>query len=1034
MLTIKPACMKRLFTMLAVLLCTAGFAQQKKVTGTVSDKTTHTPLAGVAVQSKKQSVTTDSSGRFSINADMDDAITFSYVGMKMYSMKVTTASGNISIELEDNTNDLNQIVVTGYQTQKKADLTGAVSVVDVSDIKDIPLGNPVKALQGRVPGVFITADGAPSGGATVRIRGIGTLGNNDPLYVIDGIPTKRGLQELNQDDIESIQVLKDASSATIYGSRAANGVIIITTKKAKKGFSRVDVDASTSLQFYTSKQKMLDADGRGKAYWQAAVNDQSDPNNNQIYQYDWNRDYNNPVLNKIIYPDFIDAAKTMKPANTNWFDQIGQTSLIQQYNISLSNGGERGNTMFSVGYYDNKGIVKSTHSQKITARLNSDYSFFNNRLKIGENMNVTYVRNDLIPASDVLFASLVQQPVVPVHTVDGGWGGPAPGMTDRQNPVRLIEDNKQNFSYFYRVFGNAYADLTIIPNLHLRTSFGIDYNGTYQRTLRKSYTSGFLSDPSNQAVTSQAYDGNWIWQNTLNYNLNLNNRHRFEFLLGQEQIKYINQSFYASRQGYALENIDYAYLDAGSTNKDNGGSGTGYALLSYFGKVNYSYDNKYLASATIRRDGSSRFGKEFRYGSFPAFSLGWRVSQEDFMKDQHVFSDLKLRYGWGKSGNQEIANNATYNLYSAIYGIDPTWDFDRGSAYDITGAGSGQLPSGFTLLQQSNDSLKWESTRESNFGVDFGLFHNKLTGSVDYFIKKTSDILISPGYLAVVGEGGNYWFNGASMQNKGIEVLLSYNGNLTKDLSFTVTGNFSSYRNKVTSLPSQVLTSYPGNGTDKTILGRSINSTFGYVSDGLFTTQAEVDNAPDQVGKGLGRIRYKDLNGDKVIDDRDRDFIADGNPKFLYGLNFEFAYKNFDLSFFLQGVQGNDVYNDFKTYTDFSSLWVGTNWGARTLNAWTPKNPNSTIPALTLVNRNNEGRTSTYFFENGSYLKLRNIQLGYNLKSLLRSSKIHSARIFIQGSNLFTVKAKSFTAADPEIPTNAFPIPALGTIGLNVSF
>ena len=1020
--------------MLAVLLCTAGFAQQKKVTGTVSDKTTHTPLAGVAVQSKKQSVTTDSSGRFSINADMDDAITFSYVGMKMYSMKVTTASGNISIELEDNTNDLNQIVVTGYQTQKKADLTGAVSVVDVSDIKDIPLGNPVKALQGRVPGVFITADGAPSGGATVRIRGIGTLGNNDPLYVIDGIPTKRGLQELNQDDIESIQVLKDASSATIYGSRAANGVIIITTKKAKKGFSRVDVDASTSLQFYTSKQKMLDADGRGKAYWQAAVNDQSDPNNNQIYQYDWNRDYNNPVLNKIIYPDFIDAAKTMKPANTNWFDQIGQTSLIQQYNISLSNGGERGNTMFSVGYYDNKGIVKSTHSQKITARLNSDYSFFNNRLKIGENMNVTYVRNDLIPASDVLFASLVQQPVVPVHTVDGGWGGPAPGMTDRQNPVRLIEDNKQNFSYFYRVFGNAYADLTIIPNLHLRTSFGIDYNGTYQRTLRKSYTSGFLSDPSNQAVTSQAYDGNWIWQNTLNYNLNLNNRHRFEFLLGQEQIKYINQSFYASRQGYALENIDYAYLDAGSTNKDNGGSGTGYALLSYFGKVNYSYDNKYLASATIRRDGSSRFGKEFRYGSFPAFSLGWRVSQEDFMKDQHVFSDLKLRYGWGKSGNQEIANNATYNLYSAIYGIDPTWDFDRGSAYDITGAGSGQLPSGFTLLQQSNDSLKWESTRESNFGVDFGLFHNKLTGSVDYFIKKTSDILISPGYLAVVGEGGNYWFNGASMQNKGIEVLLSYNGNLTKDLSFTVTGNFSSYRNKVTSLPSQVLTSYPGNGTDKTILGRSINSTFGYVSDGLFTTQAEVDNAPDQVGKGLGRIRYKDLNGDKVIDDRDRDFIADGNPKFLYGLNFEFAYKNFDLSFFLQGVQGNDVYNDFKTYTDFSSLWVGTNWGARTLNAWTPKNPNSTIPALTLVNRNNEGRTSTYFFENGSYLKLRNIQLGYNLKSLLRSSKIHSARIFVQGSNLFTVKAKSFTAADPEIPTNAFPIPALGTIGLNVSF
>jgi len=1025
--------MKRLFTILAVFIMSVSLAQQKKVTGTVTDKSTHAPLSGVAVQSKKQNVITDANGKFSINADVNETLAFSFVGMKNLSATVTNATSDLSVELESNTNDLNQIVVTGYQTQKKADLTGAVSVVDVSEIKDIPLGNPVKALQGRVPGVFITSDGSPSGGATVRIRGVGTLGNNDPLYVIDGIPTKRGLQELNQNDIETIQVLKDASSATIYGSRAANGVIIVTTKKAKKGYSKVDVDASTSLQYYGAKQKTLDADGHGRAYWQGAINDRVDPNNNQIYQYDWNGDYDNPVLNKIIYPDFIDAAKTMKPANTYWYDQIAQTSLIQQYNITLSNGGEKGNSLFSLGYYDNKGIVKSSQTKKITARFNSDYSFFNNRLKVGENLNVTFTREALLPIGDIMFTSLVQQPVVPVHTVDGGWGGPAPGMTDRHNPVRLIEDNKQNKSNFYRIMGNAYADLTIIPNLHLRTSFGIDYNGNYQRTLRKSYVSGFLSDPSNQVVTSQNYDGNWVWQNTLNYNLAVQN-HRFEFLLGQENIQYLNQNFFGARQGYTLENIDYSYLDAGSSNKDNGGGGTGYGLLSYFGKVNYSYDNKYLASVTLRRDGSSRFGKEYRYGSFPAFSLGWRISQEGFMKNQSVVSDLKLRYGWGKSGNQEIGDFATYALYSAIYGIDPTWDFDRGSAYDITGGGSGQLPSGFTAIQRSNDSLKWESTKESNFGLDFGFFHNKLTGSVDYFIKNTSDILISPGYLAVVGEGGNYWFNGASMKNKGIEVLLSYNGNLTKDLSFTVTGNFSSYRNKITYLPSQVLTSYPGNGTDKTILGRSINSTFGYVADGLFTSQKEVDESPEQAGKGLGRIRYKDLNGDNVIDDKDRDYIADGNPKFLYGLNFEFSYKNFDLSFFLQGVQGIDVYNDFKTFTDFSSLWVGSNWGERTLQAWTPKNPTSTIPALTLVNRNNESRTSTYFFEKGSYLKLRNIQLGYNLKHLLHSTRIQAARIFVQGSNLFTIKSKSFTAADPETPGQSFPIPSIGTIGLNVTF
>lgn len=1024
--------MKQALTILALLLLMVVQGQQTPITGQVMDKSTQQPLPGVTVKSGSQTTQTDNLGNFRILAVPGENIQFSFVGMTLLNLTVP-AGGSMQVEMTSLEQDLNVVVVTGYQTQKKADLTGAVSVVDVNAIKDIPLGNPVKSLQGRVPGVFITTDGSPSGGATVRIRGTGTLGNNDPLYVIDGIPTKRGLQELNQDDIESIQVLKDASSATIYGSRAANGVIIVTTKKARKGYSRIDFDASTSLQYYGSKQKTLDADGRGRAYWQAAVNDRSNPNNNQIYQFDWNNDFNNPVLNSIIYPEFIDGAKTMRPANTYWYDEIGQTSLIQQYNLSFSNGGEKGNSLFSIGYYDNKGIVKSSNSSRITARLNADYSFFDGKLKVGENLNVTYIKNRLLPVGDILFTSLVQQPVVPVHSVNGGWGGPAPGMTDRHNPVRLIEDNRQNKSHFFRVFGNVFADLAIRPDLHFRTSFGIDYNGSYQRTLRRSYVSGFLSDPSNQSVTNQGYDGNWIWQNTLSYNKTFG-RHKVDAFVGQETVKYMSQSFFGSRMGYALENIDYAYLDAGSSTKDNGGSGTGYALLSYFGKVNYAYDNRYLASVTLRRDGSSRFGREYRYGMFPAFSLGWRISEEAFMKDQDIVSDLKLRYGWGKSGNQEIANNATYALYAAIYGIDPTWEFDRGSAYDIVGGGSGQLPSGFTLIQQGNDSLRWESTRESNFGLDFGLFNNKLTGSVDYFIKKTADILISPGYLAVQGEGGNYWFNGASMQNCGLEVILSYNTTIGKELGLTITGNVSTYRNKVTHLPDQVLASYAGNGTDKTILGRPINSSFGYIADGLFRTQKELDESPEQVGKGLGRIRYRDLNGDNVIDDRDRDFIADGNPDFLYGVNVELKYKNFDFSFFLQGVQGNDVYNDFKTFTDFSSLWVGSNWGQRTLQAWSPANPNSNIPALTLVNRNNEGRSSTYFFENGSYLKLRNIQLGYNLKSLLSGWKVNSARVFVQGSNLFVIKSKSFTAADPEIPNHSFPIPSIMSVGFNVSF
>lgn len=1026
--------MKRLFYLLPMLLFSIlSVAQQRLYKGTVTSRQGKTPLPGVTIQAGSSNAITDNSGHFSISAAPGDQLTFTYLGMKPLTQAAPANTTVLSVELEDNATDLNQVIVTGYQTQKKADLTGAVAVVNVTEIKDIPLGNPLKALQGRVPGVMITSDGAPNSSATVRIRGIGTLGNNDPLYVIDGIPTKRGLQELNQNDIESIQVLKDASSATIYGSRAANGVIIVTTKKAKKGFSRINVDASSSLQYYSTKLKTLNTDGRGRAYWQAAVNDRADPNNNQIYQYDWNGDYNNPVLNSIILPEYIDPAKTMKPADTYWYDEIAQTSLLQSYNISLTNGGEKGNSFFSVGMYNNKGIVKDTRQQKLTARFNTDYSFFKGRLKVGENLSVTYIKDALVPATDVLFAALVQQPVVPVHTVDGGWGGPAPGMTDRQNPVRLIEDNRQNKSQFVRLFGNAYADLEIIPGLHFKTSYGIDYNGTFQRVLRKSYTSGFLSDKSNQVNTSQDYNGNWVWQNTLTYNVTLQ-KHRLDFLLGEEQIKYMAQNFFASRQGYALETIDYSYLDAGTTQKDNGGSGSGYALLSYFGKANYVYDNKYLASVTLRRDGSSRFGKENRFGMFPAFSLGWRASEEAAIKSALPFiSDLKLRAGWGRSGNQEIVNNATYTLYSAIYGIDPTWDFDSGSAYDLNGNGTGQLPSGYTMIRQGNAALKWESTKETNMGIDFGLFDNHISGSVDYFIKKTSDILISPAYLAVIGEGGSRYANGASMQNKGLEVLVSYSGDIAPGLSLTMTGNVSTYRNKITYLPDEVLTSYPGNGQDKTILGRSINSTFGYVADGIFQSQKDVDDHANQIGKGIGRIRYKDLNGDKEINDKDRDYIGKGDPDFNYGLNVSLEYKHFDLSFFLQGVQGIQVYNTYKTYTDFASIWTGTNWGDRTLEAWTPQRTNASIPALTLVDRNNENRTSTYFLESGSYLKLRNIQLGYNFRHLF-GGRLQTARVYLQGSNLFTVKSSNFTATDPENPNNAYPIPVIGTVGMNLSF
>jgi len=1023
---------KRLLMMVLAILCWVQLSYaQSSITGTVKDSQGMT-LPGVSILEKNSTngTLTDADGKYTINVNSGATLVFSYVGMIPSEVIVGTNSV-VDIALEYDSKSLNEVVVTGYQTERKKDITGAVSVVNIKDIKDSQVGNPAKALQGRVPGVLITTDGAPGGGATVRIRGGSSLGNNDPLYIIDGIPTKRGLNEINPADVESIQVLKDASSATIYGSRAANGVIIVTTKKAKDGQSRLSVNVSTSIQDYASKLKTLDADGRGRAYWQAAVNDKADPNANQIYQFDWNNDFNNPALNQIKYPEYIDAAKTMKPANTYWYDKISQKSIIQSYDMSISNGTQKGNTMFSLGYYDNKGIVKSTHNKKFNARLNTDFSLFKSKLKIGENLSATYIKDVQSPTADILFASLVSQPVVPVYTEAGGWGGPASGMTDRQNPVRLIEDNRQNKGNFYRLFGNVFADLEIIPKLHLRTSYGIDYSGGYKRLLRKSYTSGFLSDPTNQVSNFQDYSGNSIWQNTLNYDIQTG-KHQISILAGQESIRYISQEFSASRRGLALENINYAYLNAGSNNINNGGSGSANSLFSYFAKVNYTYADKYLASVTVRRDGSSRFGKDNRFGTFPAFSLGYRLSEEAFIKDIPFISDLKLRYGWGRSGNQEIPNNATQSLYSAIYGADPTWDFDNGSAYDIGGNGTGQLPSGFTLIQQGNDALRWESLAESNFGVDFGFLNNSLTGSIDYFQRKTSDILISPAYLAVIGDGGNKFTNGASMKNSGFEALLSYDTKIGEDLKINLTGNFSLYRNKITYLPKEVIASYPGNGTDKTILGRPANSFFGYVADGIFQNQSEVDNAAIQPGKGVGRIRYADLNSDGLIDAQDRDFIGNSTPKYMYGFNTSVNWKNFDLSFFFQGINVK-VQNEFKTYTDFSSLWTGTNWGERTMDAWTPQNTGSDIPALTLVDRNNEGRFSTYFIENGSYLKLRNAQIGYNFKKL-NNLKIQNARLYLQGSNLFMIKSKSYTGPDPEIPNFAFPVPVIGTIGLNVTF
>ena len=630
------------------------------------------------------------------------------------------------------------------------------------------------------------------------------------------------------------------------------------------------------------------------------------------------------------------------------------------------------------------------------------------------------------------------QPIIPVYTLDGGWGGPVAGMSDRHNPVRIIEDNKQNHEDVVRLFGDVNLDLEVLKNLHFRSKFGIDYTGYWQRNMQLTYVSGFMSESTNRLDNSANYGGNWILSNTLSYNFELG-KNVVDVMGGQEMMKYSFNAISAGRDVFASEDPDYMYLDAGESNKRNAGSATAYSLLSYFGKVNYSFDNRYLISATVRYDGSSRFGANNRYGTFPAFSFGWRLSEESFFKAAFPYvSDLKLRYGWGQTGNQEIGDFASPALYQALYGTDPTWDSDHGTAYDISGTGTGDLLSGYRRTQQMNADLKWETTTQNNIGLDFGFINQKFSGSLDYFTKSTKDILINPPYIATIGEGGSRWVNGATLDNKGFEFILSYNDKIG-DVGLSVTGNISSYKNKVVKLPEDVINSYAGNGNDQTILGRPLNSMFGYVAEGIFQNQSEVDAHVEQTGKGVGRLRFKDVNKDGKINDEDRTWLGVADPDFIYGLNVAVNWKNFDFSMFWNGLVGYNVNNEVKRYTDFISFFGGHNYGKRTLDAWTPQNSSSTIPALSLNDNNYESRYSSYFIENASYLKLANMEIGYTIpEHLLKSVYMKNARIYVMGQNLLTVKKTwgddAFTGVDPETPNLSYPIPFSVTFGVNVTF
>ena len=1029
-----------LMSICLLLVSTVSFAQVEEASGNVTDNSGE-PVIGATVTvvggQGNAGTVTDIDGNFTVQVQSGSKLSISFMG---YKTQVLKAAKGLRIVLEEDAKLLNEVVVTGYTTQRKADLTGAISVVSVDEIAKQNENNPIKALQGRVPGMNITADGSPSGTATVRIRGIGTLNNNDPLYIVDGVPTKAGMHELNGNDIESIQVLKDAASASIYGSRAANGVIIITTKKGKEGKVKVDFDGSISVSSYVNRMKVLNAKEFGQVMWRAYMNDGMDPNTNGLgYNYDWSyNEQGNPVLNGISMKKYLDDAGTTPAADTDWFDEVTRKGVVQQYNVSVSKGSDKGSSFFSLGYYKNLGIIKESDFERFSARMNTEYKLLkNNSLTVGEHFTVN--RTSEVAAPGGFLQNVLQfNPSLPIYTEDGNYAGPVGGYPDRYNPVAVLERNKDNRYTYWRMFGDAYINLNPFKGFNIRTTFGLDYSQKQQRFFTYPVTEGNVANDKNAVEAKQEHWTKWMWNAIATYNKEIG-QHRFDLMAGMELNRQDDIYFSGYKEGFAVLKPDYMWPDAGTTGAQAYGGGSGYSLVSFFGKANYNYADKYMASFTIRRDGSSRFGKNNRYATFPSVSAGWRINQENFLKKASWIDDLKIRASWGQTGNQEIDNLARYTIFVSNYGVGENGGQSYGTSYDIAGTNGGStLPSGFMRNQIGNDDIKWETTTQTDLGLDFAFLGNTLYGNFDWYFKKTKDILVYMPGIAVMGEGSSQWINAGEMENRGFEFNIGYRNKTNFGLKYDITANISSYRNKITALPTTVAANgtFGGNGV-KSVIGHPMGAQVGYVCDGIFKSQEEIDNHATQEGAGLGRMRWKDLDHDGKITELDQTWIYDPVPDFTYGFNIYLEYKNFDFTAFFQGVQGVDIISDLKKETD---IWAGLNIGnlnkgRRLLSAWSVDNPTSDIPALTLSDNNNEKRVSSYWVENGSYLKLRTIQLGYNFpQSIASKLSMQRLRMYVSAQNLFTIKSSSFTGLDPENPNYGYPIPLNLTFGLNVTF
>ncbi len=1019
--------MKKKISSLLLLLIMAIAMQAQEITvhGNVTSATDDEPLIGASIVSTVQEslgTITDLDGNFVITVPEGSSLSISYIGFVSTTVK---AAPQVTVQLKEDLETLNEVVVVGYSTEKKSDLTGSVSVIKMKDVADMPTGNVIQSLQGRVAGMTVTTDGTPGGLSTsTSIRGASSFRSdaNGPLYVIDGVMTRENPGTiLNSNDVESIQVLKDAASASIYGAQAANGVIIITTKRAKKGEASVTFDATLTLQTYASGLDLLDAYQWGDVYWSA-------------YKYAHNGAtpassvYGNGATAHLQTYKNLNGADVL-PQTTDWEDAIHRTALMQTYSIGLQKGAENGSSSLSLSWLDHDGIVRGTDFQRLNSRFSSDYGFLDNRLRAGGNVAVNWWTAHYAPGG-IEENAVKQHPAKAIYDVEGVYVDQINDILgDTPNAMRLIENSAANKNEYWRVFGNAYLQIEPIKNLIVKTNFGVNY---YTET-GKTFEPKWLRDTVNKLTQSTSKNQDWVWTNTAQYNIDID-KHSLMALAGVESKKYHNESFFGYGTGLEIEDPNYLYLGNVSANKNVGAAASNYSMISGFGKINYTFDEKYLVSFTIRRDASSRLSSAHNYDWFPSVSAGWRLSQEKFMEQTADWlSNLKIRGSWGINGNDLIDNEAFYAKY--------LMSLDRGS-YNMSGDGTSLAPGAYRV-RSTNPDLKWEKTYQTNIGVDAGFLNNALTVSFDYFYKETKDMLVEKPYIATIGEGGYCWYNGGEMTNKGIEGQINWRSSVGNDFTYDLGFNFTVSKNKVTDLLEDIYYSYGGGYTGHTLVGQSLGSWMGFKTDGVFHTQAEVDEYRQKYtvefgNPAVGRVRYVDADGDGKINYNDRTWLGCDLPKAQLGLTVGAQWKGFDLNMFFSSIF-RDAFNNSKYYTDLFQCWNG-NHGTRLLEAAEAYEQYLTTgvydcdtPAPTTDNSNNEHEVSEFHLENGSFLRLKTLTLGYTLpKSLQEKIKMNNARIYLQGQNLFTITG--YSGADPEGLGYPYALPRQFTFGFQLGF